>query len=260
MSAIAESFAKVKALGRGGVVPYITAGYPDLATTYDTLLALAKNGATTIELGVPFSDPMADGPVIQQACEVALKNKTRLADVLDMTRQLRAKCDAPVMLFSYLNPLLQYGLEKLAREAKANGVDGVLVTDLPTDAAEAFSQALRKQDVDFITLATPTSTDERLQMMAAHASGFIYAVSRTGVTGARTEISNDAGRLVERIRKHTQLPVALGFGVSTPAQAKEIWGYADAVVIGSALVKLMSDKSTAAAKVGAFMADVQAAQ
>lgn len=253
MSAIEQAFARVPK-GRGGVVPYITAGHPDLATTYDVMLALANAGATVIELGVPFSDPMADGPVIQRACEAALSNGTRLADVLALTRELKAKTDVPVVLFSYLNPLLQYGLERLARESEQNGIAGVLVTDLPTDAAAPFAEALRQNGADFISLVAPTSTDERLRQTAQTASGFIYAVSRTGVTGTREQVSGDAKALVERVRRFTALPVALGFGISKPEHAKEAWQFADAVVVGSALVKIIDESgASAAARAAEFL-------
>jgi tryptophan synthase alpha chain len=253
MSAIEQAFARIPS-GRGGVVPYITAGHPDLATTYDVLLALARAGATVMELGVPFSDPMADGPRIQRACEAALRNGTRLVDVLALTRELKKKTDVPVVLFSYLNPLLQYGLERLARESEENGIAGVLVTDLPTDAAAPFAAELRRHGADFISLVAPTSTDERLRQTADAASGFIYAVSRTGVTGTQEQVSTDAKALVERVRRFTKLPVALGFGISTRQHASEAWKYADAVVVGSALVKIIDESGTAAAaKAGEFL-------
>jgi len=256
---ITAAFARLRGKGHGGVVPYITAGHPDLAMTYDVLLALGNAGATVIELGVPFSDPMADGPVIQRACEVALRNGTRLDDVLALTRELQKETDVPIVLFSYLNPLLQYGLERLAREARQNGIAGVLVTDLPTDAAAPFAHALRAHGADFISLIAPTSTDERLRQTAATASGFIYAVSRTGVTGTREQVSGDAKALVDRVRRFTTLPVALGFGISTPEHAKEAWQFADAVVVGSALVRLIGESGKdAAARSGEFLREFTA--
>jgi tryptophan synthase alpha chain len=253
-SPIASAFARLRGGARRSVVPYITAGHPDLATTFEIVLALADAGATVVELGVPFSDPMADGPVIQRACEAALRNGTRLEDVLSLTRELQKKTDVPIVLFSYLNPLLQHGLEKLAREARQNGIAGVLVTDLPTDAGASFAQALRDNGADSISLVAPTSTDERLRQTAAAASGFIYAVSRTGVTGTRERVSDDARTLVERVRRFTTLPIALGFGISKPEHAKEAWQFADAVVVGSALVRLIDESGRdAAARCGEFL-------
>jgi tryptophan synthase alpha chain len=258
MTAIQQAFDKLKSTGRGGIVPYITAGYPDLTVTFDTMLALANAGATAIELGVPFSDPMADGPVIQHACEAALAKGTSLHDVLALTSELRKKTDVPVVLFSYLNPLLQYGLDKLAREAVSLGVDGVLVTDLPTDTALPFANALRAHGADFISLVAPTSTGERLAQTARTASGFIYAVSRTGVTGTRDQISGDASQLVARIRKFTPLPIALGFGISNAGHAREAWQYADAVVVGSAIVRILGEASgREAAAAGEFLQSLQ---
>jgi tryptophan synthase alpha chain len=196
---------------------------------------------------------MADGPVIQKACEAALRKGTRLADVLALTRELKSKTDVPVVLFSYLNPLLQYGLDRLARESAQNGIAGVLVTDLPTDAAVPFARALREHGADLISLVAPTSTDDRLRQTAATASGFIYAVSRTGVTGTREQVGGDAKALVERVKRFCDLPVALGFGISTPEHAKEAWEFADAVVVGSALVKIIDEEPGVAARVAEFM-------
>ena len=222
MSAIANAFARVRREGRGGFIPYITAGDPDLAATYDILLALGRAGATVIELGFPFSDPMADGPVIQRACARALKNRVTMRDVLEVAREAKSKLACPVVLFSYLNPVLQYGLERMITTAGENGISGLLLTDLPADNAARLGVFAREHQVDLITLAAPTCTDERLKIVCAHASGFIYAVSRTGVTGTRRQLSDDARLLVERIRRFSSLPVALGFGVSTGQQAREV--------------------------------------
>jgi tryptophan synthase alpha chain len=236
MSAIASAFDRVRRQGRGGFIPYITAGDPDLAATYEILLALGRAGATVIELGFPFSDPMADGPVIQRACARALRNRVTMSDVLAVAREAKSKMDCPVVLFSYLNPVLQYGLERMIISAGENGISGLLLTDLPADNAPLGAFA-RKHQVDLITLAAPTCTDERLKTVCAQASGFIYAVSRTGVTGTHRELSDDARLLVERIRRFSSLPVALGFGVSTAQQAREVLTFADAVIVGSAIVQ-----------------------
>jgi tryptophan synthase alpha chain len=237
MSRIEATFARLKREGRRGLIPFITAGDPDLETTAQLMVELARAGASVIELGVPFSDPVADGPVIQRASERALKLGFGLREVLDLVEQSRPLLkDVAVVLFSYFNPLLQYGLERLSREAARSGVDGVLVTDLVPEEASAFSSLLRAQGLDMIFLVAPTSTDVRLKLVAERASGFIYAVSRAGVTGTRLDVSLDAERLVERVRKVSGLPVAVGFGLSNAEQVAETWRYADAAVVGSALV------------------------
>jgi len=236
MSRIAKTFANLKHDNRRGFIPFITAGDPDLATTGDLLIELSRAGATVIELGVPFSDPMADGPVIQRASERALRHRFGVAEVLETAAQARAKADTPIVLFSYFNPLLQFGLERLAQAAKRAGIDGVLVTDLAPEEAERFATLLRANDLDMIFLVAPTSTDARLRMIAQRASGFIYAVSRAGITGARESVSAEAERLVNRVRAFSDLPVAVGFGISNAAQVAEVWRYADAAVVGSAIV------------------------
>lgn len=237
MSRIEATFVRLKREGRRGLIPFITAGDPDLETTGKLLVELADAGAAVIELGVPFSDPMADGPVIQRASERALLHDFGLREVLDVVAQSRPSMkDVPIVLFSYFNPLMQYGLERLSREAALAGVDGVLVTDLVPEEASEFSALLRAHDLDMIFLVAPTSTDARLALVAERASGFIYAVSRAGVTGARQDVSRDAKLLVERVRKVSDLPVAVGFGISNAEQVAETWRYADAAVVGSALV------------------------
>jgi tryptophan synthase alpha chain len=237
VSRIEAAFARLKREAGHGLIPFITAGDPDLETTGKLLVELARAGASIIELGIPFSDPMADGPVIQKASERALQHHFGLGEVLDVVAQARGQMkDVPVVLFSYFNPLLQYGLERLSREAAQSGVDGVLVTDLVPEEAEEFSKLLRANDLDMIFLVAPTSTDARLTLVAERASGFIYAVSRAGVTGARTDMSRDAERLVARVREVSDLPVAVGFGISNAEQVAETLRYADAAVVGSALV------------------------
>ena len=200
------------------------------------IFELARVGASVIELGVPFSDPMADGPVIQRASERALRHGFGLTEILRTITEARRQTDVPIVLFSYFNPLLQFGLEKLAREAEHAGVDGILVTDLAPEEAGRFAAMLRAHEIDLIFLVAPTSTDERLRMVAERASGFIYAVSRAGVTGAREQMSVEAERLVRRMRKFSELPIAVGFGISTPEQVTDVWQYADAAVVGSAIV------------------------
>lgn len=236
MSRIAETFARLRTEGRRGFVPFITAGDPDLETTRALLIELARAGATIIELGVPFSDPVADGPVIQRASERALRHGFGIREILEVVADAQKELSVPVVLFSYFNPLLRFGIERLSAEAKRAGVDGVLVTDLAPEEAEEFSATLRQHDLDMIFLVAPTSTDARLSLIASRASGFIYAVSRAGVTGARTDISLDAERLVARVRQFSDLPVAVGFGISSAEQVADVWRYADAAVVGSALV------------------------
>lgn len=239
MRRIQNAFTQLKQQGRKGFIPYITAGDPDLATTEQLLLELSDAGATVIELGVPFSDPMADGPVIQRASERALRNSFGLQDLLDMTARARKQIDTPIILFSYFNPLLQFGLKTLARVAAEAGVDGVLVTDLIPEESGEFEAELRTNDLDMIFLVAPTSTDERLKLVAKHASGFVYAVSRAGVTGTRETVSADAEKLVDRMREFTSLPIAVGFGISNVEQVRDVQRYADAVVVGSAIVAEM---------------------
>ncbi len=255
MSDIRKAFERLCQNGEHGVIPYITAGFPDLETTEEILVALGDAGATAIEVGVPFSDPMADGPVIQRACEHALSQKTNLEAILKVIASARKRTAVPIVLFSYLNPLLQFGLERLCREASAAGVSGVLVTDLTTDIGTEFALALRSKGMDFITLVAPTSTEARLRQITANASGFLYAVSRTGVTGTQEQISRDARELVARVRKVSELPVALGFGISSVEHAREAWSYCDAIVIGSALVRLIGEsaKGTEAARAADFL-------
>lgn len=236
MSRITESFERLKREGKRGFVPFITAGDPDLRTTRELIVELARAGATLIELGVPFSDPMADGPVIQRASERALQHRFGIEEVLEIVRETREQLSTPIVLFSYFNPLLQFGIERLAREANRAGADGVLVTDLTPEESGEFAPTLRANALDMIFLVAPTSTNARLQMVAEQASGFIYAVSRAGVTGTRESVSAEAEKLVTRMRRFSDLPIAVGFGVSNAAQVAEVWRYADAAVVGSALV------------------------
>jgi tryptophan synthase alpha chain len=236
LSRIAEAFARHQQERTKGFIPFIVAGDPDLETTANLVVELAESGATVIELGVPFSDPMADGPVIQRASERALRHGSGLAAVLETAAKARRKTSVPIVLFSYYNPLMQYGTAKLAHDAKAAGIDGVLVTDLTVEESAEFAGELRKKELDLIFLVAPTSTDVRLQAIAGKASGFIYAVSRAGITGEQTNVSAVAENLVSRVRQYSELPVAVGFGISTAEQVAETLVYADAAVVGSAIV------------------------
>ncbi|MEP6635806.1 MAG: tryptophan synthase subunit alpha [Acidobacteriota bacterium] len=236
MSRIAAAFSQLKRAGKHGLIPFITAGDPNLETTGELLVELAAAGAAVIELGVPFSDPMADGPVIQRASERALRQGIALSAVLDTAARARSRMDVPIVLFSYYNPLLQYGLNRLSADARDAGIDGVLVTDLTPEEAGGLSSALRTSELDMIFLVAPTSTNDRLKLIAGKASGFIYAVSRAGVTGVQTDISEAAEKLVERVRQFSDLPVAVGFGISDAVQVAQTWSYADAAVVGSAIV------------------------
>lgn len=222
---------------RPGLVAYITCGDPSLDTSREVALAAIQAGADVIELGVPFSDPVADGPVIQRASERALQHGTNLAGVLDVARQLRQQSSAGLIVFSYLNPILQFGLEKFCAAAAEAGVDGALVTDLPLEEAGEYLRAMKAHKLAPVFLAAPTSTDQRLRDLARHSRGFVYAISRTGITGTRQELAGDARSLVERLRAHTKLPIAVGFGISTPEQFAEVGSFADAAVVGSAIVQ-----------------------
>ena len=255
MGRIADAFDQLLDEGKKGFIPFITAGDPDLSTTLDLILELDRAGATVIELGIPFSDPMADGPVIQRASERALKHNFGVREVLDLVREARSKTSVPIILFTYYNPLLQFGLDSLPLAAKQAGVDGVLVTDLIPEEGESFAEDLRAHDLDMIFLVAPTSTDERLRLISQRATGFIYAISRAGVTGARSSVSEEAKRLVGRVRRFSDLPVAVGFGISTAQQVQEVQEYADAVVVGSAIVaeiERASGETNIAQRIGAF--------
>jgi tryptophan synthase alpha chain len=239
---LAETFARVKARGNGpGLVTYVTAGDPDLPRTEGILRALDRAGADVLEVGVPFSDPLADGPVIQRATERALASGTTLAGVLAMVKRLRADLRAPVVIFSYANPILRLGAERFAEEARAAGVDGVLVLDLPIEEADDFRALLASRGIDTILLLSPTTTDDRLRRAAALGSGFLYAISRLGVTGARDAIADGAEEMVRRIRTVSSLPIALGFGISKPEHVREVGRWADAAVVGSALVSVIAE-------------------
>ena len=236
-----QTFARIHGNGHTGLVTYVTAGDPTLEKTGEILKALDRAGADVLEVGVPFSDPLADGPVIQRATERALASGTTLAGVLDLVGRVRQDIKAPIVIFSYANPVLRLGAERFADRAAAAGVDGVLVLDLPIEEAEDFRALLTSRGIDTILLLSPTTTDERLRKAAALGSGFLYAISRLGVTGARDRIADGAQEMVERIRAVSPLPIALGFGISTPEHVREVGQYADAAVVGSALVQVIAD-------------------
>lgn len=236
MSRIAERFEILRREGRKGFIPFVTAGDPGLATSLSIILKLADLGADVIELGVPFSDPMADGPTIQRSSQRALECGTTLQDVIDLAGEFRSASDIPLVLFSYLNPVLRFGLDRFATSAKTAGVAGVLFTDVIEDEAANISASFAKHGIDLISLVAPTTTDQRLEAICSNARGFVYAVSRAGVTGAREATSDAAETLVRRTREFTDLPIAVGFGISTRDQVADVWRYADAAVVGSAIV------------------------
>jgi tryptophan synthase alpha chain len=236
MSRITEKFQELHRLGRKAFIPYITAGDPDLPTTEALIIALGEAGADLIEVGVPFSDPMADGPVIQRASERALKSPMGVAEILPVIERVRQKSETPILLFTYFNPLLKFSLQDTGAKLQRVGVDGVLVTDLIPEEADNFVAELQESGLDTVFLVAPTSTDDRIKLIARYSSGFIYVVARAGVTGLRANVSAEARTIVERVRRYSSLPVAVGFGISTPEHVREVWSYADGAVVGSRLV------------------------
>jgi tryptophan synthase alpha chain len=244
-SRIADTFARLRAENRRGLVTYTTAGDPDLPRSAAILEAVDRGGADVIEVGVPFSDPLADGPVIQRATERALAAGGSLRATLRLVQAVRSRVAAPIVVFSYANPLLRMGVERFASDAAAAGVDGVLALDLPIEEAGAFRETLARRHLDTIFLLSPTTTDARIRKAAELGSGFLYGISRLGVTGARDRVAAGADTLVQRIRAHTSLPIALGFGISRPEHVAEVTAYADAAVVGSALVALIAEQGAA---------------
>jgi tryptophan synthase alpha chain len=242
MSRIGDRFASLRAEGRKAFVGFITAGDPSLDHTVEAAVALEKGGVDVLELGVPFSDPLADGPVIQRASDRALRRGVVLADVLEVVRRIRRRSELPLLLFSYYNPLLRYGLSRLAADARAAGVDGVLATDLPPEEAGEWLPVARQAGLDTVFLAAPTSPDDRLRRVAGESRGFVYAISRMGVTGERDALSADARPLLARLRAAADVPVAMGFGLSTPEQVAAAAELADGVVVGSALVRFLEER------------------
>jgi tryptophan synthase alpha chain len=242
MSAIAQAFARCRAEKRAAFVPFLTAGDPSLEVTEDLLVALAGAGADVIELGVPFSDPLADGPVIQASSARALAGGVTLPLILELVARYRNRLRVPIVVFTYYNPLHAYGLARFAEQASASGVDGVLCVDLPPEeAAGEYLDALRREGLDAIFLLAPTSTKQRVARVAKAGSGFLYYVSRTGTTGERASLPSELPDEVAALRKKVKLPIVVGFGVSTPEQASAVARFADGVVVGSALVRLVGD-------------------
>jgi tryptophan synthase alpha chain len=245
MSRIADTFSRLRADRQPGLVTYTTAGDPDLPRSMEILKALDRAGADVLEVGVPFSDPLADGPVIQRATERALAAGTNLRGVLAAIAAARSAVTAPIVIFSYANPVLRMGTDAFAREAAAAGVDGALILDLPIEEAGTFRETLAAAGIDMIFLLSPTTTDERIRRAAGLGSGFLYGISRLGVTGARESVASGAEAMVRRIRAHTSLPIALGFGISRPEHVAEVTAYADAAVVGSALVSKIAEAGDA---------------
>jgi len=244
-----------------GLVVYLTAGDPDLSTTREIALAAIDNGADVIELGVPFSDPLADGPVIQRASERAVAKGTRLTDVLDLAKDLRkARPQAGIILFSYLNPVLRLGLKDFCAQASEAGADGVLLTDMIVEEAAEYLDAMHANKLAPVFLAAPTSPDARLKAIAENSQGFVYAISRTGITGTQSSLTSDAAEVVTRLRQFTKLPIAVGFGISTPEHVQAVGEFADAAVVGSAIVQLIEKTAPeeAAKTIGRFVAELRA--
>ncbi len=236
---IGEKFRELKASGAKAFIPFIMAGDPDLQTTVRLVPELEDAGCHIVELGIPFSDPIADGPTIQRAAARALSHRYQISDYLRGVEEIRKQSTIPLLLFSYFNPILQYGLERLARDAHAAGIDGVLITDMTPEESSQYCTWMEKYELDCIFLVAPTSSEERVAKIAQCARGFVYVVSRTGTTGARQELSASIFSTVERVRKFTRLPVAVGFGISKPEQVRAVWEIADGAVVGSAIVAEM---------------------
>jgi len=261
-SRLTATFDALRKAQRPGLVTYTTAADPDIARSADILRALDRAGADVLEVGVPFSDPLADGPVIQRATERALAAGGNLRVTLDIIRKVRSDVQAPIVVFSYANPLLRMGTEEFGRQAAAAGVDGVLALDLPIEEAGAFQSTMDASGLDTIFLLSPTTTDARIAKAARLGRGFLYGISRLGVTGARADVAAGADAMVRRIRAVTQMPIALGFGISTPEHVAEVGGYADAAVVGSALVDLIAKESGSPAlieRVDAYVRSLRAA-
>lgn len=263
MSRLESVFTDLKNAGQKALIPYITAGDPDLDVTLSLMLALVDSGADVIELGVPFSDPMADGPTIQLAYERALKHNVGLKDVLALVKRFREQNrHTPVVLMGYMNPLEYMGYETFVQEAKASGVDGVLIVDLPPEECGTLTELLHANELDTIFLLTPTTSDARAREICSHSSGYVYYVSIKGVTGANTLNAEDVERQVQRLRKATELPIAVGFGIKTAADAAAIARVADGVIVGSALVNLIANSHTGSAveissQVSGLLADMR---
>jgi tryptophan synthase alpha chain len=263
MTRIEKTFARLRSEKRKAFIPYITAGDPRLDITIDLVISLEKAGADLIELGVPFSDPIADGPVIQRASERALKNGVNLHKVLDLGENIRKRSEIPLILFSYYNPLLSYGLEKLADKAVKAGIDGILASDLTVEESEPFVRAMRDAGLDTVFLVAPTSSPDRMKKIAEMSTGFLYAVSRTGVTGEQQELATDLKLFLQTLRSYTKCPIAVGFGISRPEHVQAVWQEADAAAVGSSIVKEIEqhiDKPDLVQHVGSFAAWLKGSQ
>lgn len=236
MNVLAEKFFDLRSRNEKAFIPFVTAGDPSFEASLEIVLMLAGNGADVVELGVPFSDPMADGPTIQASSQRALTSGAALPRIFELVRSVRERSSIPVVLFSYLNPIMRYGIEQFADAAQMAGANGVLITDVVDDEAAAIGSILGRHEIDLISLVAPTTTDARLKGICARSNGFIYAVSRAGVTGTQDRIDLAAEMLVGRCRRHTRLPIVVGFGISTADQVEEVWNYADGAVVGSAIV------------------------
>lgn len=257
---IAAKFAELAARNEKGLITYLTAGDPDLDTTARLAEAMERAGADFLELGIPFSDPVADGPAIQKASFRALKKGVRVAAIIRTAAQIRSRTSVPLIFMTYYNPVLQYGLEKFACDAAGAGVDGLIVPDLPCEEAGPLLEIMDSCGLALIPLAAPTTTESRLQKIAAGARGFVYCVSVTGVTGARERIDTDLGQFIGRVRKYTSLPVAVGFGIAGPPQAAQTAPFCDAVVVGSAIVQIIAKQgSSAVDAVSKFVREIKSA-
>lgn len=241
MSRIARTFARLKAEGKTAFMPFVTMGFPELDTTTELVPALAEAGADLFELGVPFSDPIAEGPTIQKSSFRALENGVTIDKCFEMARRIREKTDAPILFMGYFNPVFAYGVEKYAAACAACGVDGLIIPDLPPEEAADLQAACRKAGLDLVSMVAPTSTDERIKAAVAHASGFIYCVSLAGVTGARSSLPDYLPEFLGRVRAQTDLPLVLGFGISKPEHFAAVRGLVDGVIVGSALVDVLAN-------------------
>ena len=259
MNRLASTFQQLRRDGQKGFIPFVTAGDPDLATSLSLIRKLVEVGADVIELGVPFSDPMADGPTIQRSSQRSLDNGTTLQDVIELAGAVRKTSEVPIVLFSYFNPIMRFGIDEFGSAASAAGADGVLLTDVVDDEAAELAARFAHSDLDLISLVAPTTSDERLRRICGNARGFIYAVSRAGVTGARERSSADAEKLALRTRQLTDLPIAVGFGISSREQVSDVWRYADAAVVGSAIVAEIENAASpddAISRVESFVSDL----
>lgn len=262
MTRISQTFSALRARGEAALIPFITAGDPDIQTTFALVQEMVRQGADIIELGVPFSDPMADGPTLQRAAERAVRNGTSLSHILGLVSRLRQSLSVPILLMGYYNPIFRYGGERFAEDARRAGVDGVLCVDLPPEEADELKRATDLHDLDMIFLLAPTSSLARAQAVLTRARGFIYYVAVTGVTGARTTLPPDLGDMVRRIRAISPVPVGVGFGISSPEQAAQVAGVADAAIVGSAISQIIEQslgQADMVERVGAFVAQLKSA-